>query len=356
MRTALATLGLPFMHALPPETAHNVTTAILKTGFMTCRAKDSDPMLALSLFGRVFPNPIGQAAGFDKNGLLMDAMLGYGFGFVEAGTVTPKPQYGNPKPRLFRHKKSKHVINRMGMSNYGADAFHVNYEQFRESGKNKNGIVGINVARNKDQKDDLLDYVTLVHRFGKMADYITINISSPNTPGLRNIQDPKELLPFLQQLVIVRNARSKTPLLVKFAPDIQDEEAKAIAKCVMEAGIDGVILSNTTMERPDFLPDNLKAEAGGLSGPVLKNRSNELISLFYKETKGKIPIIGVGGIDSAQAAYDKIKAGASLIQLYTAMIYQGPGIANKINKGLVELLKADGYDNISEAIGAGVKN
>lgn len=347
----ISKIALPLLQCLDAETAHNIGLSVLKSGVLTSKAKRIDPALSLSLFGRVFPNPIGLAAGFDKNAEVMDAMLGYGFGFVEAGTVTPQAQDGNPKPRLFRDKESRHIINRMGFNNVGARNFEENYNQFRENGKNKLGIVGINVGKNKLQEDALADYVALVHQFGKKADYLTVNISSPNTPGLRDLQNPEELLPFLRQLVIVRNARCKTPLLVKFAPDLLKSECKAIAKCLMEAKVDGVILTNTTLARPEFLPNDLKNEAGGLSGPVLQNRTCDIIRLFYQETDGQLPIIGAGGIDSAETAYAKIKAGASLVQLYTGMIYKGPAIAKEINKGLLRLLKADGYSNISEAIG-----
>ena len=246
----LEKLALPFLHAIDAETAHNITVSALNSGLLTRQAPNFDPSLSLSLFGRVFPNPIGLAAGFDKNAQTMDAMLGYGFGFVEVGTVTPKPQDGNPKPRVFREKASQNVINRMGFPNGGADAFEKNYQAFRETGKNKTGIVGINVGKNKDQTEALDDYVSLVHRFGKQADYLTVNISSPNTPGLRDLQKPEELLPFLRQLVIVRNARCRTPLLVKFAPDLSDDEIKAIAACLLEAKVDGLILTNTTLDRP----------------------------------------------------------------------------------------------------------
>ena len=345
-------LALPILYSMDPENAHNLTVKTLKSGYLIKKAPQPQAELSLSLFGRVFPNPVGLAAGFDKNAETMDSMLGYGFGFVEAGTVTPQPQDGNPRPRVFRDIKNQNVINRMGFPNKGADAFEQNYHIFRENGKNATGIVGINVGKNKDQDDALADYVALVHRFGKQADYLTVNISSPNTPGLRDLQDPEELLPFLKQLVIVRNARCKTPLLVKFAPDLDDEQIKAIAECVTEAGIDGLILTNTTLDRPAHLPEKFREQMGGLSGPVLQDKSNHVISMFYKETDGKMPIIGAGGVNSALTAYDKIKAGASLVQLYSGLIYHGPNLPAKINKGLIKLLKADGYGNISEAIGA----
>jgi dihydroorotate dehydrogenase len=344
-------LALPFLHMMDAEKAHTLTMAGLKSGLVTGKAPKHDQALAVSLFGRVFPNPVGLAAGFDKNGEVISQMLGYGFGFVEAGTVTPKPQAGNDKPRVFRDKQSQSIINRYGMYNHGMEEFEKKYQEFRQNGKNKTGIVGINIAKNKDQKDDLADYVDLVHRFAKQADYLTVNISSPNTPGLRDLQDPAELLPFLRQLVIVRNARCKTPLLVKLAPDLTEDQCKAIADCVMEAGIDGLILTNTTLARPDHLPEAFRNEMGGLSGPLLQDQSLNVIRSFYKHTKGELPIIGAGGINSAESAYAAIKAGASLVQLYTALVYHGPKLPRKINKGLVKLLKADGYSSITQAIG-----
>lgn len=344
-------IALPVLHLIDPEKAHDLTIKILKSGALTKHAQGVNHALSLSLFGRVFPNPIGLAAGFDKNAETMDATLGYGFGFVEVGTVTPLPQEGNPKPRVFRDKKTGSVINRMGFPNHGADIFEGNYSDFRMAGENAQGIVGINVGKNKDQGDALADYVALVHRFGKQADYLTINISSPNTPGLRDLQDPEELLPFLRQLVIVRNARCQTPLLVKLAPDLDEDQCKAIAKCVMDAGVDGLILTNTTLDRPSILPDDFKTQPGGLSGRLLQDKSLNIIKTFYRETDGRLPIIGAGGVDSAESAYAKIKAGASLVQLYSALVYKGTSVVKDINKGLVELLKADGYGNISEAIG-----
>jgi len=344
-------IALPLLHMMDAEKAHGLTMKGLKSGIVTRSAKQSPQSLAVSLFGRVFSNPVGLAAGFDKNAETPDAMLGYGFGFVEVGTVTPKPQIGNPKPRVSRDKKSQNVINRMGFPNEGADIFESNYQTFREGGKNKSGIVGINVGKNKDQEDALADYVDLVHRFGKQADYLTVNISSPNTPGLRDLQDPAELLPFLKQIVIVRNARCKTPLLVKLAPDLTPEQCKSIADCVMEAGIDGLILTNTTLARPEHLPQNFRDEMGGLSGPVLQEASLNVIKSFYKHTNGQLPIIGAGGINDAQSAYNAIKSGASLVQLYTALVYHGPSLPRQINKGLVKLLTADGYSSITQAIG-----
>lgn len=349
-------LALPILHAMDAEKAHDLTMAALSSGMLTSKTPENDSILSLSLFGRVFPNPIGLAAGFDKNAQAMDAMLGYGFGFVEAGTVTPLPQDGNTKPRVFRDKDGKNIINRMGFPNQGADFFEANYQNFRADGKNKLGIVGINVGKNKNQEAALDDYVTLVHRFGKQADYLTVNISSPNTPGLRDLQSPAELLPFLRQLVIVRNARCKTPLLVKLAPDLTSDECKSIADCVMQAGVDGLILTNTTLDRPDILPDDFRGQAGGLSGQILQEKSLNVIGEFYRALDGKLPIIGAGGVDSGESAYLKIKAGASLIQLYTGLVYKGPKLPQTINKTLVKLLKADGFDNITQAIGADYKS
>lgn len=347
----LTKLTLPLLHCMDAEKAHNLTLDILKSGIMTHKAPKPIPQLSLSLFGRVFPNPVGLAAGFDKNADVPDAMLGYGFGFVELGTVTPRPQEGNPKPRVFRDKQSQSVINRMGFPNGGADHFEKNYQDFREHGKNADGIVGINVGKNKDQDDALADYVALVHRFGKQADYLTVNISSPNTPGLRDLQDPKELLPFLRQLVIVRNARCKTPLLVKLAPDLTTDQCKAIAACAMESGIDGLILTNTTLARPDTLPQDFRDQTGGLSGPLLQDPSLDVIRTFYKETNGKLPIIGAGGICDGASAYAKIKAGASLVQLYSGLVYHGPALPKKICKDIIKLMKDDGIETITDAIG-----
>jgi dihydroorotate dehydrogenase len=344
-------IALPFLHLMNAETAHNATIKALTTGLFTKKQPKTIPELSLSLFGRVFPNPIGLAAGFDKNAQTMDAMLGYGFGFVEVGTVTPKQQDGNPKPRVFRDKDGKNIINRMGFPNSGSNVFEANYQNFREHGKNNIGIVGINVGKNKDQEAALDDYVALVHRFGKQADYLTVNISSPNTPGLRDLQNPDELLPFLRQLIIVRNARCKTPLLVKLAPDLNDSEIADISQCLLDAKIDGLILTNTTLDRPKTLPEDFSSEIGGLSGQILQNKSLDVISKFYKQTKGKLPIIGAGGIHDATSAYAKIKAGASLVQLYSALVFQGPSLPNKINKELLKLIKADGYESIAQAIG-----
>jgi len=260
----------------------------LETGLFTRKTKQTPAQLHLSLLGRVFPSPVGLAAGFDKNAQVMDAMLGYGFGFVEIGTVTPKSQNGNPQPRVFRDKQGKNIINRMGFPNFGADIFERNYHNFRENGKNNTGIVGINVGKNKDQEAALDDYVTLVHRFGKQADYLTVNISSPNTPGLRNLQNQDELLPFLRQLIIVRNARCKTPLLVKLAPDLNNQEIADISKCLIEAKIDGMILTNTTLDRPDSLPTDFRDETGGLSGKILQDKSLDVIRKFHKHTNGQI--------------------------------------------------------------------
>lgn len=352
MYDILFKISRPILQKLDAEKAHHLTLRVLKSGMMTRKAKPAAPALALSLFGRVFPNPVGLAAGFDKNAEAMDAMLGFGFGFVEAGTVTPAPQEGNPQPRVFREPQTQSVINRMGFPNGGADLFERNYQNFRENGKNKDGIVGINVGKNKSQEDALADYVALVHRFGKQSDYLTVNISSPNTPGLRNLQDPTELLPFLRQLVIVRNARCRTPLLVKFAPDLTDDQCRDIARVCMEAKIDGIILTNTTLERPDILPADFAAQTGGLSGPLLQDKSLHVIRQFYRHTGGQLPIIGAGGVNSAETAYAKIKAGASLVQLYSALAFHGPALVTKINKGLVTLLKADGYESITQAIGA----
>lgn len=344
----------PVLHALDAETAHNLTIKALKCPLTAQRSIHKDSALRQKLLGLDFLSPVGLAAGFDKNGEAIDAMLGFGFGFVEVGTVTPLPQVGNEKPRIFREPTSRSVINRMGFPNKGALALDVRIDAFREKGKNKDGIVGINIGKNKETEDAAVDYIELIDRYNGIADYFCVNISSPNTPGLRDLQNPKHLNPFLQKLIEARNSAEgeKTPLLVKFAPDLASKDIAAIGQVILDVGVDGLVLTNTTSQRPDSLPDDFRGQTGGLSGPHVNQLSTQVIAAFYKVTEGRVPIIGIGGIEDAQDAYAKIKAGASLVQLYTAMIYKGPKIAQDISKGLSSLLKQDGYSNITQAIGA----
>lgn len=347
----------PFFHALDPENAHKAGLFAMKKGVHPQFPAIDDPRLKVNLWGRQFPNPVGLAAGFDKNAEVMGPMLKMGFGFVEVGTVTPKPQEGNPSPRIFRDAKNEAVINRMGFPNQGMDIFKINIKQFLEQKSRPAGLVGINIGMNKDQTDPAQDYCHLLRHLGSYGDYFTINISSPNTPGLRNLQQRDNLL---NLITLIKEERSQScdkisppPLLVKLAPDLDESQQSEIAETALEAGIDGLILTNTTLDRPEFLPAAFRGELGGLSGKPLTTKSTEIIHNFYKVTQGKIPIIGAGGISSGQDAYDKIKAGASLIQLYSALVYHGPELANKINNDLLTLMERDGLNSITQAVGAG---
>lgn len=344
----------PFLFKIDAEKAHGLTLSLMKRGMFPSAETTKDAALEQVLWGLKFPNPVGLAAGFDKNAEVVGASFKLGFGFVEAGTVTPKPQDGNPKPRIFRDPANEAVINRMGFPNGGANVFKENLEGFLSQKTRPHGVVGINIGMNKTQKTPAKDYAALIHMLAPMADYLTINISSPNTPGLRDLQKRE---PLLELLDAVKEARAQScrnsppPLLVKLAPDLDDEQMEELAQTTMDAQIDGLILSNTTLDRPECLFENFRSQPGGLSGRPLTQKSTDVIRKFYKLTDGKMPIVGVGGISSAQDAYAKIKAGASLVQLYSGLIYQGPAVAAKINEGLITLLKADGYSNISDAIG-----
>lgn len=356
MKDVLFPLARPLLHAMDAETAHTVTIRALQMGFHPRCREDDDPRLAQNLWNLHFPNPIGISAGFDKNAQVLDAVLSMGVGFMEAGSVTPRPQFGNPKPRVFREPNSHSVINRMGMSNDGMNAFWRRYKAFRDQGRNKDGIIGINIAKNKDTEDPNADYLDLIDRFAPHADYLTVNVSSPNTPGLRNLQQREFLLPMLQALLarraLVCGAERQPPLLVKLAPDLSEAECIDIAQTVMEAGIDGLVLSNTTLDRPETLPDDFRKETGGLSGPYVREKSTNIIRRFYRLTGGRLPIIGVGGIASGADAYAKIKAGACLVQLYTALVFHGPALIGRIKNDLLTCLERDGFRHVSEAIGA----
>lgn len=316
-----------------------------------------DPRLKVTLWDRQFPNPVGLAAGFDKNAEVIGPMLNMGFGFVEVGTVTPKPQAGNPRPRVFRNAANEAVINRMGFPNKGYDVFKDNIEKFLDQKPRPTGLVGINIGMNKDQKDPAKDYCFLLQKLGSYGDYFTINISSPNTPGLRNLQQRDHLMELITR---VKEVRSKScdktfppPLLVKLAPDLDEAQQEELAQTALDAEIDGLILTNTTLARPDFLPEKFRSQTGGLSGRPLTAKSTEIIRRFYKLTKGKIPLIGVGGISNGHDAYDKIKAGASLVQLYSALVYHGPELANEINQELLVYLERDGFSSVTQAVGKG---
>lgn len=345
----------PLLFQLDPETAHGLSLKTLKTGMLPkVRIHDPDQRLETTLWGLKFPSPVGLAAGFDKNAEAIGPCLNLGFGFVEAGTVTPRAQPGNPRPRIFRDVTQQAIINRMGFPNAGAHAFKSNLERFLSRRDRPRGVVGVNIGMNKGQSEPVRDYAMLINLLAPMADYLVVNISSPNTPGLRSLQQRAALLDLIGTL---KEERSKAcgshgpPLLVKLAPDLTPEQQQELAETALETRIDGLILTNTTLVRPEGLDPAFAQQAGGLSGQPLTRASTDIIRNFYRLTEGKIPIIGVGGVASGRQVYDKIKAGASLVQLYTGLVYEGPGLINSINQELLALLRADGYNRIHQAVG-----
>ncbi len=347
-------LAKPLLHALNPETAHNLTIAALASGLYRRNPQTDEPSLAVSLFGLDFPNPVGIAAGFDKNAQVPDAILGLGFGFAEVGTITPRPQEGNPKPRIFRLPGHDAVINRLGFNNEGHDAA---LRRLKHRG-NAPGVVGVNVGANKDSDDRIGDYLLGLTAFYEVASYFTVNISSPNTPGLRGLQEGGELESLLSRIEERRGelagaSGARKPVLLKIAPDLDDEQLEHVAASCLDSGLDGVIVSNTTLSRDGADGPNA-GEAGGLSGRPLFAHSTRVLAKFYRLTGGRLPLIGVGGIASGSDAYEKIRAGASLVQLYTALIFEGPGLVSAIRRDLVELLRQDGHSSIRDAIGTGV--
>ena len=346
--TILSDVVLPLLRLLPAESAHGVTLGLLKAGLVPGQKPVLDPILASRHWGLDFPNPLGLAAGFDKNGEVPDAMLGLGFGFTEIGSVTPRPQPGNPKPRLFRLSEDKAVINRMGFNNHGLEA-----AAARLAARPRRGVVGANLGKNKDTEDAASDYVKGVEKLGPLADYLVINVSSPNTPGLRALQGraPLEALIGRTKEAVAKLPAPK-PLLLKIAPDITPEDRADIAEVALASGLEGLIVSNTTIERPATLRSPHAKETGGLSGAPLFQPSTRLLGEMYKLTGGKIVLVGVGGIGSAEQAYAKIRAGASLLQLYSALVYGGPALITRTNLGLAALLKRDGFSHVGEAVGA----
>lgn len=353
---------MPSIRFLDPETTHNLAIFMAKHGLVPPQGTPDPPVLHTKVWDREFKNPVGVAAGFDKDGVAVDGMLGAGFGFVEVGSVTPKPQPGNPKPRLFRLWQDKAVINRFGFNSDGHDVVRERLKQRNSINhfKQENpGIVGVNLGKNKSSDSPVNDYVEGVRKFGPLADYLVINVSSPNTPGLRDMQGKQQLEELVAKVSKERKnipTERKPPLLVKIAPDLTEQDKKDITDVVMkEPGrVDGLIVSNTTVKRPDSLQSKHKDEVGGLSGEPLKDMATQTVKDMYTLTKGKLPIVGVGGVCSGQDAYDKIRAGASLVQLYTALVYEGPPVVKKIKRELGELLVRDGFSNVSQAVGADV--
>lgn len=347
----------PLIHKfIDPEKGHNLAIRCLSQPHCVRRymlgltdLQPDPPNLACELFNHKFNNPIGLAAGFDKNGEAIQGISEQGFGFVEIGSVTPLPQFGNEKPRLFRLTEDNAVINRYGFNSLGAEAVKNNLENLEQK-VNKPIILGINLGINKFS--DVKDYILGIRNLSQYADYLVINISSPNTPGLRDLHGKKDLTELLKNCKSERDRLYKQiPLLLKISPDLSEQDKLDICEAIQFIPIDGLIISNTTTERPNTLKSQFRNERGGLSGAPLFNISTELISEFYQKTKGNVPIIGVGGIETAEQAYTKIKAGASLVQIYSAYSLQGPRLIAKIKKELSELVEADGYKSIQEAVG-----
>jgi dihydroorotate dehydrogenase len=347
MHRALLRLVNPLIAKLEPEVAHRLTIKALQWGLVRAPPKAPDPRLAMRLFGLDFSNPIGLAAGADKNAEAPDGALALGLGFVEIGTVTPQPQPGNPRPRLFRLVEDRAIINRMGFNNDGCEAVAARLSARRGRG----GIVGVNIGANRDSADRIGDYVKGLAAFGALASYIAVNVSSPNTPGLRNLQARSELETLVARLNETRaGMAAPVPLLIKIAPDLDRDELAGIAEVCLAGGIDGIIVSNTTVSRPP-LKSSHAGEAGGLSGRPLFELSTRTLAETWRLVGDRIPLIGVGGIDSADAAWTKITAGASLVQLYTGLVFKGPGLVMAIRRGLSRRLDEHKLTSIAQAVG-----
>ena len=341
----LYALTRPLIFRLEAEKAHNLALsamALLPAGTPAA----PDPMLRCRIAGIDFPGPVGLAAGFDKDGLIAHKMHHFGFGFAEIGTLTPLPQSGNPRPRLFRLSDERAVINRMGFNNQGQIAASRRIASMRREGR----VIGLNIGANKDSTDRIADYVSGVRTMAPLADYLTINISSPNTPGLRTLQGREALNELLRAVTGARSADVAPPIFLKVAPDLAPADIDDIARCVIDHRIDALIVSNTTISRPP-MRSPLAGEAGGLSGAPLHDLALTRLRDFRAALGPELPLIGAGGIATADQAYARIRAGASLVQLYSAMVFEGPGIAARINKGLKALLRRDGLSNISQAVG-----
>jgi dihydroorotate dehydrogenase len=349
---AFDAFSLPLLRWFDPEDAHRMAIHGLRL-LPPVKPRTEDSKLAVRAFGLNFPNPIGMAAGFDKSAEVPDALLRLGFGFVEIGTVTPKPQGGNPRPRLFRLERDEAVINRMGFNNDGAEVALRRLAARAHHG----GIVGVNVGANKDSSDRVADYVKLIETFAPVASYFTVNVSSPNTPGLRNLQQSAALDDLLAKVIDARERVRKnagdSPVLLKIAPDLSLTELDDVVHIARSRRVDGMIVANTTLARPSTLREQARAkEQGGLSGRPLLRLSTRMVAETYVRTEGAFPLIGVGGIDSGGAALTKIRAGASLIQLYSSLVYKGLGLVDDIKNDLASTLLRTGRDSLSEIVGA----
>ncbi len=348
----LFALTRPFLYQLSPECAHNLSLAALRFGLGPKYRAAAEDALKITLWGREFPNPLGLAAGYDKDAGVIGPMLDIGFGFVEVGTITPRPQPGNPKPRLFRLDEDHGVINRLGFNSKGAEVAAQNLDHWRASGRP--GIVGVNIGKNKESIDAAADYGTAAARLGSYADYLVMNVSSPNTPGLRDLQAVAELEALIDAVgeALGKLEGPSPPVLVKISPDMSDETLADVTALAVKGRMDGLIIANTTIDRPDHLRARDRDEPGGLSGRPLFTKSTRVLAECWRALGGTVPLIGVGGIGSAADAYAKIRAGASLVALYSSLVFEGPALVPRILSGLGPLLRADGFTAISEAVGA----
>ena len=339
----------PFIFSLDPEIAHELAINSLKFNVLPKNIfqVENEELLETNLFNEKLPNPIGLAAGFDKSAEVYNSLFKLGYGFVEIGTVTPRRQLGNPRPRIFRLEKDQALINRLGFNNHGSEIV-----SKRISKNLPNGFLGINIGPNKETKKKEEDYYLCLSRLALYAGYLTINISSPNTEGLRDFHDQHELEKLLTGINKIRKEKNiSKPVALKLSPDINNSEISKIIELIIKYSIDGIIVSNTTDSNRENLTDFQKSEKGGLSGKPLRNLSTDLIRKFFKDTKGKIQIIGVGGVDSGQSAFEKISVGANAVQLYTGMVYKGPGVVRDMKKELISIIKKENFKNISEAVG-----
>lgn len=357
MIASLFGIARPLLFALEPERAHEVTLRALACGLHPRQGRGDPAALGQTLWGLRFANPVGIAAGFDKNGRVPNAIIAMGCGFAEVGTVTPRPQPGNPRPRLFRLTDERAVINRLGFNNAGHAAVLAHLSGRAGADRERVPIVGVNIGANKASPDRVADYVSGVETFIDVASYFMINVSSPNTPGLRDLQAPGELTALLEQVLakraeLVGEGRPWRAILVKLAPDIAEADLAAIVETLVGHGIDGICISNTTLARDGLGPGPGSREAGGLSGRPLFDRATRMLARVYLESGGRIPLIGVGGIDSGDRAVEKIAAGASLLQLYTGLIYEGPGLIQRIKAQIAQTLDDQGFGGITELVGS----
>ena len=349
MTPVIASALLPLLRRIDAETAHDFSLWALRRGLAGHASRADDPVLATQVLGRTFSNPIGLAAGFDKNAVAVEPLMRLGFGFVETGTVTPRPQAGNSKPRLYRLEPDRAVINRMGFNNGGLDAYRRNLEGLSQ----RSAILGANVGINKDGADPERDYPKLIATVGPLADYVTINVSSPNTPGLRDLQSEDRLRSILRAVAAVPD---KPPILVKVAPDLTDDGLKAVVETAVAEGVQGLIVGNTTISRPAGITSRLIRKDGGLSGAPLLALSTRMLARAYLFSAGRLVLIGAGGVFDARDAMLKIRAGASLVQLYTGFAFQGPALIPRMKRELAVALKKAGYSKVQDAVGSDARS